>query len=140
MDDDLDAEEEMQRETQWGAESHIEQHEEEEMDEDELEALREGEGERPRFEDNGLLGSDEAGPSTTRPSRSVAPPITIVDDIEEDEQQDSWAGPSTRPLAAAASTRYEPTIPKYIPAGHFNAISMDGEVLRFERRRRLKGW
>ncbi|PWN26081.1 P-loop containing nucleoside triphosphate hydrolase protein [Jaminaea rosea] len=130
----------MQRETQWGAESHIEQYDEPEEDDDELEALRAGEGtsSRPRFEENGLLGGqDDSGEQANISSRTVAPPMTIVIDNEEDEGASSEAGPSTRPLPTRSC---EAAIPKYIPAGHFNAVSMDGHILRFERRRRLKGW
>ena len=45
------------------------------------------------------------------------------------------AGPS-RLLPRAPPAR----IPKYIPAGFLNATTMDGTPVRFERRKRMKGW
>ncbi|SPO24606.1 related to CTF18 - Chromosome Transmission Fidelity factor [Ustilago trichophora] len=45
------------------------------------------------------------------------------------------AGPSRLPLRA------QPVgVPKYIPAGFLNATTMDGTPVRFERRKRMKGW
>ncbi|KAJ1026364.1 hypothetical protein NDA13_003745 [Ustilago tritici] len=48
---------------------------------------------------------------------------------------EAQAGPSRLP------TRVKPVgVPKYIPAGFFNATTMDGKLVRFERRKRVKGW
>lgn len=48
---------------------------------------------------------------------------------------DAQAGPSRLP------PRIQPVgVPKYIPAGFLNATTMDGTPVRFERRKRIKGW
>ncbi|SPO23599.1 related to CTF18 - Chromosome Transmission Fidelity factor [Ustilago trichophora] len=49
--------------------------------------------------------------------------------------REALAGPSRLPLRA------QPVgVPKYIPAGFLNATTMDGTPVRFERRKRMKGW
>ena len=51
------------------------------------------------------------------------------------ESSGHQAGPSRLP------SRVQPAgIPKYIPSGFLTATTMDGTVVRFERRKRMKGW
>lgn len=153
----------LEGDAQWGAVSAYPEPPEEEEDEDdddeEMEAMREAErhtnahGSSSRqapsqpliLED--ILGADEEPEEV--PLRA-APQQTI--NIDEELSQSAMQASSSssrlvpRPVAApstfsTSSTRsYEATIPKYIPAGHLGAISMDGEIVRFERRRRIKGW
>lgn len=104
------------------------------------------------LEDNGLLGlgNAEAGPSS--PKRPLLPPLPVLSRDESPEnrspgytvnQASSSSQPNLIPLPSATRftrTAPEASIPKYIPAGHFSAISLDGNVVRFEKRRRLRGW
>ncbi|CAO1634597.1 unnamed protein product [Parajaminaea phylloscopi] len=92
------------------------------------------------LEDNGLLDSSSAvaGPSRQR-SPTVAPLTpALAMPLAGD------AIPLTAPVASSSRRpqriTHEAAIPKYIPAGHMSAVTMDGTVLKFERRRRLRDW
>lgn len=103
------------------------------------------------FESNGLLGGPNSRTSTSQPTDAGAQPpspstLPSLSQVLPDTQQ---AGPS-RPLPAWATERFKdrPTInsgtdraiPKYIPAGTIAAVTFEGNVIRFERRKRMRGW
>ncbi|PWN50508.1 P-loop containing nucleoside triphosphate hydrolase protein [Violaceomyces palustris] len=51
------------------------------------------------------------------------------------------AGPSSRGIGGSSRTRrVEESIPRYIPAGTVTATCLDGKEVRFEKRKKMKGW
>uniref|UniRef100_V5GGK3 AAA+ ATPase domain-containing protein n=1 Tax=Kalmanozyma brasiliensis (strain GHG001) TaxID=1365824 RepID=V5GGK3_KALBG len=78
--------------------------------------------------------------SAQAPSSRAIEAISALDMLEQETvpaaaTEDARPGPSRLPARAKPAS-----IPKYIPAGFVNATTMDGTPIRFERRRRMKGW
>lgn len=118
------------------------------------------EGVDAALESNGLLHpTDECQPSspvqhshTVEPS-SVAVPATLSRE-EEDKlrhemaQQARVASTSRAPVTTTRSVDVEKEdeelgqngLPKYIAAGTATATLLDGSTIRFEKKRRMKGW
>ncbi|CBQ73206.1 related to CTF18-Chromosome Transmission Fidelity factor [Sporisorium reilianum SRZ2] len=82
----------------------------------------------------------EPFPTSAQASSRAIEALSALDIVEEvpasaSGSGDAQAGPSRLP------SRIQPAgIPKYIPAGFVSATTMDGTVVRFERRKRMKGW
>lgn len=115
-----------------------------------------------QLQDNGLLDSDDdddethsrtvipshhqstqssssSGQATPQPSNSTSAPRSIpMPSLSS--RPTVTASTSTSAAASSSSSSHYAAIPKYIPAGHFAAVNLDGEPIRFEMRRRIKGW
>ncbi|CAO1622886.1 unnamed protein product [Jaminaea pallidilutea] len=156
LDDDLEMEEELEREreTQWGAEAPWTEEAADDGNDHDHEAgslavpgpssrtVPSAPSQGLQLEDSGLLGDIDVDGQSPRLHQSaimsLQAPVTSASTSAQGLAQAtaSIASSSTH----TATQRWETAIPKYIPAGHFNALSMDGHVVRLERRRRLKGW
>ncbi len=88
-------------------------------------------------------GQNEPFPTSAQPLRQSSRAIEALSAFDSDTAVTS---PSASEATAQAgpsrfATRAQPPgIPKYIPAGFVNATTMDGKPIRFERRKRMKGW
>ncbi|TKY89326.1 hypothetical protein EX895_001857 [Sporisorium graminicola] len=82
----------------------------------------------------------EPFPTSAQSSSRAIEALSALDAVGQSPATDlgsieAQAGPSRLP------SRVRPAgIPKYIPAGFVAATTMDGTVVRFERRKRMKGW
>ncbi|KAN0064727.1 Chromosome transmission fidelity protein 18 [Thecaphora frezii] len=93
---------------------------------------------------------NDAGPLQQphrRPPSSLSAMQQMQAQLDLEAQLDlascAQAGPSSANRSAASATASSSTsasIPKYIPAGFAYATSFEGREVRFERRKRLKGW
>ncbi|CDS00343.1 hypothetical protein [Sporisorium scitamineum] len=82
----------------------------------------------------------EPFPTSAQASSRAIEALSALDMVEDvptsvSRDNDVQAGPSRLPSRAQPAG-----IPKYIPAGFVTATTMDGTIVRFERRKRMKGW
>lgn len=123
--------------------------EDEDEDEEDMAAMREAEGYAPvgASRSSDKTAQDDSPPSrtgsSTQPSTAAVasssraiPMPRLTRPTNSAEASASSSSTSSLPTSSA----YESAIPKYIPAGHFAAVSLDGEPVRFEVRRRIRGW
>ncbi|CAO1625400.1 unnamed protein product [Sympodiomycopsis kandeliae] len=117
-----------------------------------------------QIEDGGMFDEDE---EDSPPQEQAAKSHTTVNDASASSSSSSSPSSSSarviaapsRPIAApsrsfssasrldtpttsssSSTSGYDPAIPKYIPAGHFSALDLDGEPVRFAMRRKLRAW
>jgi hypothetical protein len=89
--------------------------------------------------------------AAARTASAAAGPSSVRLDAHDDRPAQASVAkavpvPRSAPVAAAPPVRARDPllgiggIPKYIPAGTWGATTMDGNTVRFERRRRMRGW
>lgn len=110
---------------------------EEDEGDDDMAALREAEGSGSSSASRQTAARDVPQSALPKPAPRPIPiprPATRPAGVHS-----SSSSASTSTLPSSSST-YDAAIPKYIPAGHFSAVDLDGQSVRFEMRRRIRGW
>lgn len=82
----------------------------------------------------------ETFPTSAQPSSRAIEALSSLS-TEDEEPSSVLAARDVQVGPSRLAARLQPQgIPKYIPAGFMNAATMDGTLVRFERRKRMKGW
>lgn len=84
--------------------------------------------------------SDEASFTPAQGSSRAIEALAEMD-TEVNDTDSVAGGSSARADPSRLPSRAQPVgVPKYIPAGFLQATTMDGTLVRFERRKRMTGW